>query len=572
MSTTANIPSPPPIPLVVQFGFVGSRRLVDSAAPSGLDPAAFAKALQPLLAARLTRLPAELGLDPQRHPVCGLSSLAIGGDMLFARACADLGWPHRVFLPQVREDFLAAIGSDGARDFTDAEAAAARARLAGPNVIQEHLVSESPDRRERFEDVNLELIRVCDLLVVLVRAGADGKPGGSLDAIEQAVASERTVLELRVSVDATGQPHLDGGTWHHRAALKGFTSHTSRERQTFFKRTALWVVGTHVVATLCAVVALKLAGSALVPAVLGLELLLLAVGFLLHEAMHGGKLVRALRWLPLAGRRLDGLAHAVQVWAMSRLASECARSTLALCDVPAPLGHLFTLPLPAALRPVLRTLNVLHLRATRALPPQPWTARRDAYLHGRIFRVRKKNDPGQVRYYLRELRVARQQHGWARAAFLTGSLGAFVATAGKLLFHPSGGWAVLLGGAAILLPVLAVAAMSLAAAHDLDARAHTFGEMLAFLRAQRRRLRRAPHRARLPPPRAGNRSPPPRRNRRLARPPHLHRHRLTDQLLVATASKPPCSPTTSSFPTPARTTRRPSTPPGTAGSPPSWTN
>jgi hypothetical protein len=520
MNTATNIPVPPPIPLVVQLGFVGSRRLVDAAAQPGVDPAAFAAALQPLLTARLARLPAELGLEPQRHPVCGVSSLAIGGDMLFARACAALDWPHRVFLPQLREDFLAATGSGGARDFTDAEAAAARALLAGPGVIQERVASKSPDRRERFEDVNLELIRVCDLLVVLVRAGADGQPGGSLDAIQQATACERTVLELHVSVDATGQPHLDAGTWHHRAAftppalphelaalhtdltglppvadycaaLKGFTSHTSRQRQAFFKRAALWVVGTHVLATLCAVVALKLAGSALVPAVLGLELLLLAIGLLLHEALHGGKIVRVLRALPVLGR-LNGLAHAVQVWAMSRLASECARSTLALRDVPAPLGHLFTLPLPAALRPLLRTLNVLHLRATRALPANAWTARRDDYLDGRIFRVKKEKDPGQVRYYMRELRKARQHHGWARAAFLTGSVGAFVATACKLLFHAPGAAAALLGGAAILLPVLAVAAMSLAAAHDLEARAHTFGEMLAFLRAQRRRLRRAP--------------------------------------------------------------------------------
>jgi hypothetical protein len=501
----------------VQLGFVGSRRLLDAAAV--VSPTAFEDALLPMLGARLQRLSADLHLDRERHPLCGLSSLAVGGDLLFARVCRELEWPHRVFLPQLREDFLAATNSRRVRDFTEDEADTIREALAAPNVIQERVVSESLDRHQRFEDVNLELIRACDVLVVLVRAGADGKPGGSLDAIAQARACDRTVLELRVSVDAAGQPQL-ADVWHHRCAfsppalpqelaalrteltglpavtdyctaLKRYTSQTSKQRQRFFKTAAVWVVGTHAAATLCAVAALKLGSVWGVAAVLSFELVLLTGGFLLHEALHGSAVIHALRRWPLLGR-LNGLAHAVQVWAMSRLASECARSTLALRQVPAPLRHFDSLPLPAALRPVLRTLNVLHLCATRALPHKDWRLRRDDYLQERVFRRQAADDPGQIRYYLRELRGATRHLNYARIAFLIGSLGAFAATAAKLIFHPPGAAAALLGGAAILLPVLAVAAMSLAAATDLEARAHTFREMLDFLRAQRQRLRRAP--------------------------------------------------------------------------------
>jgi hypothetical protein len=515
---TANPPSAaPPIPLVVQIGFVGSRRLLDAA--SAPEVAAFEAALLPILRARLQCLSADLRLDHGRHPLCGLSSLAVGGDLLFASVCRELAWPHRVFLPQLREDFLAATGSGGVRDFTHAEADIVRKALAATNVIQERVASESLDRRERFEDVNLELIRACDVLVVLVRAGADGKPGGSLDAIAQARACGRTVLELRVSADAAGQPQL-ADVWHHRSAftppvlpqelaalrteltglppvadyctaLKRFTSHTSKQRQRFFKTAALWVVGTHAAATLCAVTALKLGSAWGVAAVLSIELALLAGGFLLHEALHGSALIHALQRWPLLGR-LHGLSHAVQVWAMSRLVSECARSTLALQHVPAPLRHFDHLPLPASLRPVLRTLNVLHLRATRGLASTPWTDHRRDYLQNRVFRRQAKDDPGQVRYYLRELRKAGLQVKQARVAFLAGSLGAFAATAIKLSVAPTGAVSALLGGAAILLPVLAVAAMSLAAATDLEARDHTFREMLEFLRAQRHRLRRSP--------------------------------------------------------------------------------
>ncbi len=72
-------PLPPGGPLVVQVAFAGARQLLDRAAHPGVDPAQFEAALQPLLTERLRRLPAELGLHPERHPVCGLSSLAIGG-------------------------------------------------------------------------------------------------------------------------------------------------------------------------------------------------------------------------------------------------------------------------------------------------------------------------------------------------------------------------------------------------------------------------------------------------------------------------------------------------------------
>ncbi len=197
ISSDCTCPPPPGLPLVVQLGFAGSRRLLDRAAHPGVDPAQFEAALQPLLTARLRRVPAELGLHPDRHPVCGLSSLAIGADTLFSRACRELPWPHRVLLPQHREDFLHARGSDGTPDFSETEAAAARDLLASPQVIQERVIGESPDRHERFEDVNLELVRVCDVLVVLLRLGVDGKPGGALEALGQALASRRTVLELR---------------------------------------------------------------------------------------------------------------------------------------------------------------------------------------------------------------------------------------------------------------------------------------------------------------------------------------------------------------------------------------
>lgn len=504
----------------MQVAFAGARQLLDPAAHPDVDPAQFEAALQPLLTARLRRLPAELGLHPDRHPVCGLASLAIGGDTLFSRACAELGWPQRVFLPQPRDEFLAATSRKTKQpDFTPEQPAAARALLDQPHVIQERVVAVSRDRTERFQEVNLELVRAADMLVGLLRADQAGEPGGTAEALEHARSRGRPALELRVHVTPGGRPELEE-TWHHRdrfspptlpkeleglktglaglpsveafcGKLMAFGSATSKARQHFFKLGAALVVTAHVLATLAAVAALKLHGAAALPWILGGELLLLALGFGAHRWLHA--------------------AHAVRVWAMSRLLAELARSTAALREVPAYLAHLFTLPLPDALRPLLRTLNVLHLRATHRLPPASGQKtgeaqddlllkRRDTYVRGRL------TDPqrGQIPYYEGQLHRAKRRYELAHRVFLGGSAGAIAATLLKLLlvchclpvpaaWHAGG--AAWLGAGAILLPVVAVAALSLAAAYDLEARAHTFKEMLDFLRAQAGHLRAAPSEA-----------------------------------------------------------------------------
>jgi len=48
-----------------------------------------------------------------------------------------------------------------------------------------------------------------------------------------------------------------------------------------------------------------------------------------------------------------------------------------------------------------------------------------------------------------------------------------------------------LGTLAIVMPVLAAAALSLAAAHDLEAQGHTYQEMFEFLERQKEYLRAA---------------------------------------------------------------------------------
>ena len=48
------------------------------------------------------------------------------------------------------------------------------------------------------------------------------------------------------------------------------------------------------------------------------------------------------------------------------------------------LDHFFKLPFPAKLRPLLRTINVLHLKETAPPDGVPWEKKRDDYIRNRL--------------------------------------------------------------------------------------------------------------------------------------------------------------------------------------------
>lgn len=493
MSSTraAGVPS---LPLVVQVGFAGSRKLVDTAAHPRVDLTEFERLLQAELERVLARLPADLGLSPQ-HFCCGISQVAIGADMIFTRACKALGWRQRIFLPQTRDEFLAA-GDPNDPDFSETERAEALRLLESEHVVQERVVSDANVREERFEDVSAEIVRVSDLVVCLIRKDAKGARGGTRSLAEEAEARQLSVLTLEVSVE-NGRPKLEEH-WPTKArfepptmpgeldqmsarltpatatatslydALLGFGREVADRRKRFFKRAAQIIILSHVAATIVAGLAIKLADEPawhrLLLGLLVFEIVGLGLGFVYHWRLHQSR--------------------ASEVWALSRLVAEIGRSGKALLGIHAHLSHLFSLPFPHALRPLLRTINVLHLEETRRNDAEPnWQSHRARYLGDRL-----TNGPAAQRpYYERERDSAER---WARRAqrvFATCSALAFGAASVKLIWSiPAEGhhepWGSVLAVAAIVLPVMAVAAVSLAAALDLEARIHTFSEMADFLK------------------------------------------------------------------------------------------
>lgn len=487
------------LPMVVQIGFAGPRRLFDDADVA--DAGELLALFEQKLTQRIATLRSEF--DLQSHFLCGISQLAVGADMVFARACRNLNIPQRVFLPQPREEFLNAVGSSGA-DFSDADKALARAMFAEDHIIQERVVSSASQREERFEDANLEIIRVSDLLVCVERKRAETGRGGTRHAID--TARKRGIPVLVIEINGRSDSLDWNEEWYEKGAfrvpqlppelaranatatptnhevpdlqsflqiVKDHASGTAKWQRALFEQSALLVIGAHILATVAATLALAFHEAWALPWLLAFELLCLGVGFQVHHHLHASR--------------------AREVWSISRVVAEVTRSLGAMLTIHVYLEHLFALPYPPALRPLLRTLSVLHLRSSRR-EPGAWQSKRDTYLKVRVME--------QIDYFEVTMAAARRSMDYALCTFVLCTGLAVIATSAKLLVSLSAGWFGLphdleelttqvLGAAAITLPVLAVAALSLAGAFDREARFHTHSEMFRFLTLQRAHIERA---------------------------------------------------------------------------------
>jgi hypothetical protein len=475
--------------LAVQVGFSGTRHLFEGRAGSAAEEAA----VRSQLLEALHELRDRLRLTDQ-HFVVGVSQLAAGADTLFTEALAELGWLQRIFLPQTRSDFLAAIGTEGP-DFRADERERTARLLASPHVIEESVVSFADDRAARFEDTNLRILDEADVLVCLLREGVPPQASGPAQLMQR--AQSRGVPVLVLVLTSEGGALRMKGEWQHlerfrrpalperlhfktasqdAAALPGSTAYAQALKSAYSQRAgrsrgrfqiaAAIIVGTHVVATLMAVLAMQGHASKweeIVIVVLAFELALLAFGFMTHRDLHHKKTNRE--------------------WALARLCAEVGRSVTALEGLPVTLHHLQAMPFPSELRAVLQTITVLHRRESRGAAAGEWSAMRDRYLKTRL----TGHDSGQLPYYLKQRAHASSNLKLANRCFTVLSALAFLATATELLLVKQGvhgGWASFPGLCAAWFPVVAVGAMSFASALDLQAREHEFSEMHRFLKIQ----------------------------------------------------------------------------------------
>jgi hypothetical protein len=510
----APMPVSSPFPCVVHLGFAGSRHLFDRSHDAPIAEAHLENQVLEYFSTRLGELPGELGLKPG-HFLCGISQIACGADSIFTRACRDRRIPQRIFLPQHRDAYLSAIGSDGKPDFTSDERKEAESLLSAEHIIQERVVSVSADRQQRFEDVNVQILRVSDVVVCLLREDAVGKPGGTAQLLERAKQRGTPVLAIRVGL-RDGQPKFRE-QWHNQdekhpfqpprlpeelaalpasvsldplpsreeycEPLKKLASTQAKWHQRLFKYATVVIIGTHILATLAATVALATRGHGdghgvpwPILALLAVELLFLTIGFGVHFHLHR--------------------TRAARVWAVARVTAELARSLRAIGNRHVYLEYLFRLQLPQRFRPLLRTLSVLQLRSTWLRRDDPWEPARDQYIRGRF----DDQTNGQIGFYQRGLITDERRLQRCRWTFSVCSLLAIAATAamlGLMLSSPgwlenwAAVWPPVLETLAIMLPVMAVGGLSWAAALDCEARVETFRETLNFLYRQKPHIEQA---------------------------------------------------------------------------------
>lgn len=491
--------------LAFHVAFAGARKLFDAAAIGGEERARVERAVQEQLVEHLKTVPEKCGFDP-RHRPCGVASLAVGADARFAAACADLGWPLRVLLPQPRDEFLSA-DADGVRDFTDTEAESARQLLDSSGVIEVRVVSSSSNRTTRFDDVTLQLAHEADIVVCL---RAHGEETQTERLIELARRMRRPVLELRVERDAHGAIRL-ASAWHvppapgaerrlpqehsidilarlgcdgadpttptsakaYLGSLYTSSGELARESQFGFGLAAFVIVGTHVLATALALWTVYNHEPPAVVFVLFGELLLIGTGVYCHWKLHSD--LSAYRW------------------ALTRLVESCVRSARAMASVDASLDYMLRQPLPESLASLVRTLMVAQRAVRRSELGVSWEARCQQYVAQRL------SDPvdGQIKYYRRRYVLALRMHRMAQSVFYICAAIVLVVIVAKIAHtdpaHAVGETDLVgkgLGFLAVFIPVLAVAGLSLAAAFDFHAREETYRQMYAFLVRQRRLLKR----------------------------------------------------------------------------------
>lgn len=502
------------VPLVVQIGISGTRLVVPQDLQSSVVQESYRAALQAEIRAYLEQLPRRLGGWDQHFP-CAVSQLAIGVDTLALRATCELGWMHRIVLPRFPEEYFSATAEDGTPDFPGATREECEGLLHAPNVIDFDVVSTAAKRNDRFAEVNHHMARACDLLVFVVGEGSVGGPGGTGDLVERAQNRGMPYVLLRVRKEADGRLWLDAaedelGAFEApkapheldhageaaaglcgvgcsaeelRSCLRKVAEKTANRLRDGYLVNVRVVLVTHVAATALAVAAILLAGKDPVAwklhikAILLIELVVLSFGFWRHHSLHK--------------------EHITASWAMCRLIEQVVDSATAMKGIPHSLRHFFSLPMPRSLRPVLRTLNVLHLQEVSR-----WEGNRPSikqYLNGRV--------ASQADYHGDVLKKSGEKLQRMVLVFYSFSGLAILMTAtklGKKLFgspkskvpgegHSEGaGLADLAshsdlfsdtcGFLAVWSPVVAVAALTWAVASDLKARQATGREMQGFLK------------------------------------------------------------------------------------------
>src|ERR1700674_908280 len=163
------------LPTTLAIGFTGHRKLPDEAKCR--------EAIRRVLLEWIAKVPGV---------VYGVTSVAAGGDLLFAETCIELNLPIRVFLPVPKEQFR--------EDFD--EPAWDRAECVFKNALSVEVTGAGEKLTERYYECGIETVQESQLLIALW----DGEPsqglGGTADMVHFAKEQGRPVIWIHSTTGA----------------------------------------------------------------------------------------------------------------------------------------------------------------------------------------------------------------------------------------------------------------------------------------------------------------------------------------------------------------------------------
>ncbi|HXN35191.1 MAG TPA: hypothetical protein VN877_03415 [Opitutaceae bacterium] len=450
------------LPLFHVVGFSGHRQLGDAAA--------VARAVKAALES--------LRLESTGEWVAQ-SSVATGGDQLFAAQAMALGLSWYAILPMPRTEFSS--------DFTEAEWQAVERALEKAEHVR--VIKESGSRNDAYLDCGMETVNGSDVLLAVW----DGDPvrgkGGTADVVEYARSIGKPLLiidpatcearrenwaalehgdasleNLNRLPDAVGP--AGGNPFKAPDVIFNFQRKCDRAASTGAPRFRMLIASTvilHVAATLIAAAAL-------------------AFG-LVYVALPWAKLACLAAALGVA-IVLRRHAHSHDSWVRCRLAAEFCRSALATWGLPRATPLFQELDLPHVRR-LTRSLHILHSRSSN-VQPVPMEDFKRIYLERRI--------DDQVAYYLRQEGRALPLFSRLKLGFWIATVLALVCTAAYAVGYtldvdvPEWVRSTIFHFLPIALPVVAASLISLISINDLQRRVARYREMRSMLEGSRKQI------------------------------------------------------------------------------------
>src|SRR4030095_3091882 len=172
------------LPSLLMIGFTGHRNLPDEAASR----------------VRIVEVVEETKQKKRRaRAVCGVSSVAAGGDLLFAEACVQLGLPLRVLLPLQRDEFRA--------DFDEMDWV--RVERVLQCAISVDVTGEGSSREVRYYECGIQTVQQCDLLLALWDGESSRGLGGTEQIVSFARAQGRAIYWIHSSTGAVEKFNKD---------------------------------------------------------------------------------------------------------------------------------------------------------------------------------------------------------------------------------------------------------------------------------------------------------------------------------------------------------------------------